>query len=115
MHNERWMKISKYIGEATNNIAEMRAMKEALLAIRQKPDIPVYVHTDSNYVIGMLSKNWKVKANKELVEETKSILAEFANVSFLKAKGHSGDVMNDIVDKLATSAITRKDTKVERG
>ena len=103
-YNEKTKEISEFIGNATNNIAELRAIKRALEELK-KFDIPVNIYTDSNYSLGVLTKNWKAQANKELIMETKKLLNKFTNIKIIKVKGHAGVIENEIADKLATSAI----------
>src|SRR6185295_9318442 len=56
----------RWLGTATNNIAELTAIQLALEAL--PPDAPgAVIHTDSQYAIGILTKGWKPKANQELV------------------------------------------------
>ena len=52
--------ISKYIGIATNNIAELEAIRVGLSALK-KTDLPVRVFTDSDYAHGVLMLGWKAK------------------------------------------------------
>src|SRR5262249_43072492 len=47
--------LSAYLGEATNNIAELTAVLLACDAV-EDPDVPVRIHTDSQYSIGVLTK-----------------------------------------------------------
>ncbi|MGD9410431.1 MAG: hypothetical protein PVJ54_01175, partial [Desulfobacterales bacterium] len=54
--------ISEYIGLATNNIAELRAIQAGLLAVK-KTDLSVRIFTDSRYAYGLLALGWKAKAN----------------------------------------------------
>lgn len=96
--------ISKYIGIATNNIAELEAIRVGLLEIKN-PDLPVKVFTDSSYAYGVLVQGWKAKKNIELVEQIKKILPRFKNLKLLKVKGHAGHKGNEKADFLATSAI----------
>ena len=100
-------KISEYIGNATNNIAELKAIKRSLEELK-KFDIPVVIYTDSSYSLGVLTKNWKAKANQELINQTKTLLTKFNNIKIIKVKGHAGVEENEIADELATSAIKLK-------
>ncbi len=104
IYNERIKEISEFIGNATNNIAELKAIKRGLEELK-KFDIPVGIYTDSSYCLGVLTKNWKVKANIELILETKKLIKKFKSIEIIKVKGHSGVKENEIADKLATSAI----------
>jgi ribonuclease HI len=60
----------EYLGEATNNVAELTGILRAIEWI-PKDGRPIVVHTDSQYAIGVLQKGWKAKANQELVARTK--------------------------------------------
>ncbi|MDX2447451.1 MAG: ribonuclease H [Desulfobacterales bacterium] len=99
--------ISRYIGTATNNIAELEAIRVGLSLIRN-PALPVRVYTDSSYALGLLAKGWKALKNQELVASIQKIVSEFEDISFVKVKGHSGDAGNERVDGLATDAIARE-------
>jgi ribonuclease HI len=96
--------ISEYIGQATNNIAELRAIQAGLLAVK-KTDLPVRIFTDSRYAYGVLALGWKAKANNELVQSIKKIMKKFKNLEIVKVKGHAGNKGNERADLLATSAI----------
>jgi len=99
--------ISKYIGIGTNNIAELEAIKTALLSLK-KTNIPIQLYTDSSYALGLLVKNWKVKKNQELVQSIKSLLKTFQDIKLLKVKGHAGIKGNELADKLATEAVKKQ-------
>ena len=98
--------ISEFLGEGTNNIAELTAI---LLALEKIPSSernrPVFVHTDSSYSIGVLSKNWKAKANVELIAQIREVVAQFSSLSFIKGKGHAGIPENERCDELAVQAV----------
>ena len=96
--------ISEYIGLATNNIAELKAIEAGLLALK-KTDLPVRIFTDSKYAYGVLTLGWKAKANSELVQSIKKTMKKFKNLKIVKVKGHAGDEGNERADFLATSAI----------
>ncbi|MBW2661295.1 MAG: reverse transcriptase-like protein [Deltaproteobacteria bacterium] len=99
--------ISKHIGIATNNIAELEAIRVALLEIK-KTDLPVRVFTDSSYAYGVLTLGWKAKKNLELIISIKKIIAKFKELKFIKVKGHEGVEGNEKADFLATSALKKK-------
>lgn len=104
-HRKEW---AGYLGEeCTNNIAELSAIKHALEQITNRA-LPVDIHTDSNYSLGVLAKGWKAKANTELVEEIRTLLAQFAQVNFIKVAGHAGVPENERVDELARLAVSRR-------
>ena len=93
---------SKKIGKATNNVAELTAVKYAIEKIGDK-NKEIYIYTDSQYVIGMLSLNWVAKANQKLIREIKEFIKDY-KVTFIKVSGHSSDEYNRLADKLAYDA-----------
>ncbi|GAB6095426.1 hypothetical protein JCM14469_16780 [Desulfatiferula olefinivorans] len=99
--------ISRYIGQGTNNIAELEAIRTALSEIK-KPELPVRLYSDSSYALGLLTQNWKPKKNVELVESIKALMKRFSNLTLIKVSGHSGVEGNEKADRLATSAIERE-------
>jgi len=108
MDGKERLEISEFLGSGTNNIAELTAIKRALEAL---PDPHrkriVKLHTDSSYSIGLLTKNWKAKANTELVAELRTLTKSFPKLQFVKVKGHSGIPENERADQLAVDAVKR--------
>jgi ribonuclease HI len=92
------------LGLGTNQKAELLAIREALLKVRDRPHTVVRIHTDSAYAIGCLTQNWKVKANKELVDEVRSLARECATFQMRKVAGHAGVPANERADELAVRA-----------
>jgi ribonuclease HI len=101
--------ISEYLGDATNNIAELTAILRGLQAVSDRTR-PVIVYSDSAYSIGLLTKSWKAKKNTELVDELRALTRAFRDLRFVKVAGHAGIALNERVDQLATGAITRRGT-----
>ena len=102
---EHVRELSGYLGkDSTNNIAELWAIKEALEAITD-PELPVYIHTDSTYAMGVLSQGWKARANQELVAEIREITTAFSDLHFVKVPAHCGVEDNERADALARGAI----------
>ena len=96
--------ISEYLGEATSNIAELSAVMRALAAIRDRSR-HVILHSDSEYAIGAFTRNWRIRANKALVEGARDLAATFAHLRFEWIPGHAGIVENERCDELARAAI----------
>jgi len=98
----------------TNQRMEITAALEALQTI----DGPVIVVSDSTYVVncfrdkwweGWLRRGWlnsqrKPVANRDLWEPLINLVRSRDDVQFRWVKGHSGDPMNDLVDRLAVAA-----------
>ncbi len=101
-----------YLGQATNNVAELTAILHALGLVPGHE--PVVIHTDSQYAIGVLSKGWKAKANVDLIADIKRALQGRTGVRFVYVRGHAGVPLNERADELARSAIeTRRSHKAE--
>jgi ribonuclease HI len=99
--------LSHYLGEGTNNIAELTAIE--LVAKEIGPtDRPVRIYTDSQYAIGVLSKGWKAKANVELVARVRAVLKQFKDVELHYVRGHSGVPLNERADMLAVDAVQQR-------
>jgi ribonuclease HI len=105
-YGEHVKEISRFIGQATNNIAELKAIDAGLSALKNR-HIPVRLFTDSKYAYGLLMLSWKPKKNQQLIESIKKKMAEFQDLKILKVKGHSGHPENEKADYLATSAIKK--------
>jgi ribonuclease HI len=101
----------------TNQRMEIQA---ALEAVRALPG-PLTVVSDSTYIVncfrdgwwrGWLARGWltsarKPVANRDLWEPLVTLVQERGDVAFRWVKGHSGDAMNDLVDRLAVEESTR--------
>ena len=99
--------ISEYLGEATNNIAELTAILRGLESVSDR-NRTVVVYSDSQYSIGLLTQNWKAKKNIELVDQLRALCRTFRDLRFVKVAGHAGIALNERVDYLATSAVSRR-------
>lgn len=106
LDGSRREEISEYIGEGTNNIAELTAILRGLE--RAPRDRPVLVHSDSSYSLGLLGKGWKAKANQELVARLRMLASEFGDLRLVKVPAHSGVVENERADVLANTAAQRR-------
>lgn len=97
----------------TNQRMEIAAVIEALAVLQG----PVHVVSDSTYVVncfrdewwrGWMQRGWKNSkkepvANRDLWEPLVETVRS-RDVTFSWVKGHSGDPMNDVVDRLAVAA-----------
>ena len=103
----RGREIRRYLGEATNNEAELAAVLAALEAVK-RPDLPVRLHTDSEYVIGVLVGGHRVKANVELIRRIQAAMVRFTALEFVKVPAHAGVPDNERADALARAAIRER-------
>jgi ribonuclease HI len=99
--------LSEFLGDGTNNIAELRAIELALDDIADH-ERPIRIYTDSQYAIGVLSKGWKAKANVELVKRVRERLAARKDVQLHYVRGHSGVPLNERADALAVQAVQER-------
>ncbi len=95
--------ISQYIGIATNNIAELEAIRVGLSEIKN-PELPVRFYTDSSYALGLLTLGWKPKKNQDIVKSIQNLMKKFKDLKFVKVRGHAGNEGNEMADRLATRA-----------
>jgi ribonuclease HI len=93
----------EYLGEATNNVAELTGILRALEWIPHEVEA-VVVYTDSQYAIGVLQKGWKAKLNRDLVDLAKRVVQQRA-AKLLYVPGHQGVSLNERADELAREAI----------
>jgi ribonuclease HI len=100
--------------ETTNNRMELTAAAEALAALKRP--CSVILHTDSEYLkngitrwhTGWVRKNWRNAAGDPVknMDLWRRILeaAKTHTIEWRWVRGHSGDVMNERADELATAA-----------
>jgi ribonuclease HI len=111
--------LGEYLGEGTNNIAELTAIERGLELAAEIAKAAgakdsagrmrrVRVYSDSGYAIGLLEKGWKAKANQELVARLRKRVAAVPNLEFVKVPGHAGVPENERCDELARVAIQRR-------
>lgn len=105
----RRVEISEYLGQGTNNIAELTAVLRALGEI--EAERPMVIHTDSQYTIGVVQKGWKAKANQELVAELRRALSERPRTRLSYVPGHAGVLLNERADALAREAVSARKTR----
>lgn len=97
---------SKQFKDTTNQRMEVIAVIYALNMLKDATSLKII--TDSMYVIGCASLNWKIKKNKALWKVFnkyyKNMLDSGCKIEFQHVKGHNGDQYNEMCDKLAVAA-----------
>ena len=97
---------SKQFTNVTNNQMELLAVIYALSAIKDANQVIIY--SDSQYVIGCITKGWKRKKNIELWHKFDEVYARTLKVcpdiQFKWIKGHNTSVFNNKADDLAVNA-----------
>jgi ribonuclease HI len=104
-------------GEAhtTNQRMEIHAVLDALRTHAELADdhgaaMPIEIVSDSTYVVHCFRDRWWTNSQKKPVANVDLWqplieLVTAGDVSFRWVKGHSGDPMNDLVDRLAVAAV----------
>lgn len=100
-------KYSKGFKHTTNNKMELIAMLCAFKSIKTSMEEVEFI-SDSQYVLGCLTKGWKKKKNVELwnildkeYERVKSLVK---NIKFTYVRGHQDCFGNNLADELASNA-----------
>ena len=100
-------KYSKGFKHTTNNKMELIAMLCAFKSIKTSMEEVEFI-SDSQYVLGCLTKGWKKKKNVELwnildkeYEKVKSLVK---NIKFTHVRGHQDCFGNNLADELASNA-----------
>ena len=101
--------LSEFIGEATNNVAELTAILRAI-ELAQELGRPLRLYTDSKYAIGVLTQGWKARANQALIGRVRGKLMQHPEVEFFHVRGHQGIPLNEVADKLAVQAVENRDS-----
>jgi ribonuclease HI len=117
--NGREKTLSGGAAHTTNNRMEMRAIIEALKALKRPCE--VHLHSDSALIVNTFKQNWIggwrrrgwKKANKEPVQNQdlwREMLAAMQphKIKWVKVKGHADDERNNRVDALAVRASKRQ-------
>ena len=103
---------------ATNNRMEMRGLLEGLRALKRPAR--VHAHVDSTYLMKPFTHGWlagwqrrgwvnsqkQPVANRDLWEDL-LVAADPHRLEFTRVPGHSGVVLNELVDQLAVEAVRR--------
>ena len=104
---EVFKKYSKGFKHTTNNKMELIAMLCAFKSIKTSMEEVEFI-SDSQYVLGCLTKGWKKKKNVELwnildkeYERVKSLIK---NIKFTHVRGHQDCFGNNLADELASNA-----------
>lgn len=96
--------------EGTNNIAELMGAREGLRALLQHPvyqaqhasgfHYRIELVSDSQYVLGLANGSYSATKNVVLAEHVRDV----CRMNFVQTrwvKGHAGDPLNEMCDKLA--------------
>lgn len=102
---------------------ELMAVIEGLKLIK-KPELPVVIYSDSQYVVKAIEEGWLKnwiktnfkggKKNRDLWEEYYDLSQKF-NIKMIWVKGHATNPFNNRCDELATAAADGRDLGIDEG
>ena len=86
----------------TNNRMEIQSVIEAIKYIKSIKINKFTIFSDSMYVIGTMTKNWKRNKNNDLWDILDGLVNNL-DINWVHVKGHSGDKWNNHCDLLAVA------------
>lgn len=98
--------LGRFIGRATNNVAEYRALITALEQAKTLQAKSLIIRGDSELIIKQMRGEYRVKNPdlRELYDEAQFLLHQFDNATFEHNLRHK----NELADRLANLAMDRK-------
>jgi ribonuclease HI len=93
-----WRAVGSYLGQATNQQAEVAAATLGLKSLREPCD--VHLFTDSRYVVETMSGRFRRKTNHDWWEKLDQA-AEKHRVTWEWTRGHAGHVIQEATDRAA--------------
>lgn len=98
-----WKAFGVYLGDATNQQAEIAAATLGLANLKEKCDVTLM--SDSRYVVETMSSGWKRKTNHDWWAKLDAAAARH-NVNWKWVKGHAGHEIQEVADDLARKFAT---------
>jgi ribonuclease HI len=98
--------LGRFIGRATNNVAEYRALITAMQEAKKLGATKIIIRGDSELIIKQMKGEYRVKHPdmKVLYEEAQSLITQFDDAKIEHNLRHK----NELADKLANLAMDRK-------
>ena len=101
--NGYWKAVGQYLGNATNQQAEVAAACIGLTALTQPCNVKLL--TDSRYVVETMEGRFRRKTNLEWWSRLEKAAAPHS-VKWEWTKGHSGHSVQEVADKMARKMAT---------
>ena len=98
-----WRAAGEYLGNATNQQAEIAAAAVGLESLTQPCEVTVL--SDSRYVVETMGGTWKRKTNHEWWRRL-DLAAQMHKITWKWVRGHSGHVVQEAADTLARETAT---------
>lgn len=93
-----WKAVGEYLGNATNQQAEIAAATIGLETLKEPCSVTVM--TDSRYVVETMGGTWKRKTNHDWWHRLDNASKKH-KISWEWTKGHAGHEIQEIADKMA--------------
>jgi len=93
-----WKAVGEYLGNATNQQAEIAAAAIGLENLKEA--CTVTVMSDSRYVVETMGGTWKRKTNHDWWKRLDAA-AKKHKITWLWVKGHAGHGVQEVADKMA--------------
>ena len=102
------MTFGEYLGDnLTNNIAELNAIWKGLRLVKHLWK-PVRIYSDSAYSINSICEVFHGKKNRDIIDPMIEYIKQYPlSVEFVKVKGHSGLIYNDMADGIAATLLSQ--------
>ena len=106
-----WKAVGEYLGNATNQQAEIAAARIGLENLKEPCKVKVL--SDSRYVVETMGGTWKRKTNHDWWSRLDQAAAKH-EIEWQWVKGHSGHEIQEVADKLArkTAELGRVDAEM---
>ena len=98
-----WRAVGEYLGNATNQQAEIAAAYIGLDSLKEPCEVTVM--TDSRYVVETMTGNFRKKTNHEWWKKLDAA-ASGHRVKWEWTKGHAGHEVQEVADKMARKMAT---------
>lgn len=108
-----WRSVGQYLGNATNQQAEIAAAALGLESLREPCSVDLF--TDSRYVVETMSGNFRRKTNLDWWDRLDKAASRH-EVKWKWTQGHAGHVIQEAVDRAArrVASLGRVDEDVLR-
>jgi ribonuclease HI len=93
-----WKGVGQYLGNATNQQAEIAAAAIGLENLKERCDVTLM--SDSRYVIETMGGTWKRKTNHAWWKRLDAA-AQGHKIEWVWVKGHAGHDVQEVADKMA--------------
>ncbi len=93
-----WKAVGKYLGNATNQQAEIAAATIGLANLKEP--CTVLLMSDSRYVIETMGGTWKRKTNHEWWKKLDDA-SKMHQITWKWVKGHDGHIVQEVADTMA--------------